>query len=93
MKQELNITTIKKRFETENEYYFYFETGPNAAGLSCFQAHIVKEYEGDEHFAFLGFQSVDEVVKQEKFYKEELRKANYALKRQLDMIKIGRAHV
>ena len=86
MNHELNSATIRKRFETEDEYHFYFETSPNAAGLSCFQAHIVKEYEGGEHFAFLGFRSVDEVVKQERYYKDALQKANQALKQQLDMI-------
>lgn len=86
MNHELNSATIRKRFETEDEYHFYFETSPNAAGLSCFQAHIVKEYEGGEHFAFLGFRSVDEVVKQERYYKDALQKANLALKHQLDMI-------
>ena len=72
--------------EKEKEYYFAFETIPNAAGLSCFQAHIVKEYDGNDHYAFLGFRSVDEVVKQERYYKDALRKANHALKQQLDMI-------
>ena len=86
MRRELNSTTIKQRFEKEKEYYFSFETVPNAAGLSCFQAHIVKEYDGKDHYAFLGFRSVDEVVKQERYYKDALRKANHALKQQLDMI-------
>lgn len=86
MRQALSSTYIKKRFETTNEYYFSFETTPNAAGLSCFQAHIVKQYDGDKHYAFLGFRSVDEVVKQERFYKEALQKANQALQQQLDMI-------
>ena len=86
MRRELNSEEIKKHFETENEYYFSFETVPNAAGLSCFQAHIVKEYDGNEHLAFLGFRSVDEIVKQDRFYKEKLRKANQALKQQLDMV-------
>ena len=86
MRKEMNSAFMKKRFETENEYYFSFETIPNAAGLSCFQAHIVKEYEGNEHFAFLGVRSVDEAVKQERFYKDALRKANEALREQLDRI-------
>ena len=86
MKQELNCITIKQRFKKENEYYFSFETVPNAAGLSCFQAHIVKEYEGNEHYAFLGFRSVDEVVRKERFYQNALQAANQALKQQLDMI-------
>lgn len=86
MIRELSSIHIKKRFETEDEYHFSFETIPNAAGLSCFQAHIVKQYEGEKHFAFLGFRSVDEVVKQERFYKEALQKANQALQQQLDII-------
>ena len=86
MKEELNYRTIKQRFQKEDEYYFSFETVPNAAGLSCFQAHIVKEYEGNEHYAFLGFRSVDEIVKKERFYQEALQAANQSLKQQLDMI-------
>lgn len=86
MRLELGSTRIKQRFETEEEYHFSFETIPNVAGLSCFQAHIVKEYEGNDHIAFLGFRSVDEIVKQERFYKDALKKANQALKQQLDMI-------
>lgn len=63
MKHGLSSATIKKRFETVDDYHFSFETIPNAAGLSCFQAHIVKQYDGDKHIAFLGFRSVDDVVK------------------------------
>lgn len=79
MKHGLNSATIKKQFETVDDYHFSFETVPNAAGLSCFQAHIVKQYEGDKHFAFLGFRSVDEVVKKERLYKD-------ALQHELEMI-------
>ncbi len=86
MRQTLNSENIKRRFETENEYHFSFETTPNEAGLSCFQAHIVKEYDGNGHFAFLGFRSADEIVEKECFYKEALEKANQALRQQLDMI-------
>lgn len=86
MRKELSCDFMKKRFETEDEYYFSFETVPNAAGLSCFQAHIVKVYEGNEHFAFLGFRSVDEIVKQERLYKDALRKSNETLREQLDRI-------
>ena len=86
MRRELDRNEIKKHFETEDEYHFSFETSPNAAGLSCFQAHIVKEYEEDSHFAFLGFRSVDEIVQKERFYKDSLQKVNQALKHQLDMI-------
>ena len=86
MRRELDSNEIKKHFETEDEYHFSFETSPNAAGLSCFQAHIVKEYEEGSHFAFLGFRSIDEIVQKERFYKDALQKVNQALQRQLDMI-------
>ena len=86
MRRELDSNMIKKHFETEDEYHFSFETLPNAAGLSCFQAHIVKEYEEGSHFAFLGFRSIDEIVKKERFYKDALQKVNQALQHQLDMI-------
>ena len=86
MRRELDSNVIKKHFETEDEYHFSFETLPNAAGLSCFQAHIVKEYEEGSHFAFLGFRSIDEIVQKERFYKDALQKANQALQHQLDMI-------
>ena len=86
MRRELDSNEIKKHFETEDEYHFSFETSPNAAGLSCFQAHIVKEYEEGSHFAFLGFRSIDEIVQKERFYKDSLQKVNQELKNQLDMI-------
>ena len=86
MRRELDRNEIKKHFETEDEYHFSFETSPNAAGLSCFQAHIVKEYEEGSHFAFLGFRSIDEIVQKERFYKDALQKVNQALQHQLDMI-------
>ena len=86
MRRELDRNEIKKHFETEDEYHFSFETSPNAAGLSCFQAHIVKEYEEGSHFAFLGFRSIDEIVQKERFYKDSLKKVNQELKNQLDMI-------
>ena len=86
MRRELDSNKIKKHFETEDEYHFSFETSPNAAGLSCFQAHIVKEYEEGSHFAFLGFRSIDEIVQKERFYKDALQKVNQALQHQLDMI-------
>ena len=86
MRRELDSNEIKKHFETEDEYHFSFETSPNAAGLSCFQAHIVKEYEEGSHFAFLGFRSIDEIVQKERFYKDALQRVNEALQHQLDMI-------
>ena len=86
MRRGLDSNEIKKHFETEDEYHFSFETSPNAAGLSCFQAHIVKEYEEGSHFAFLGFRSIDEIVQKERFYKDALQKVNQALQHQLDMI-------
>lgn len=86
MRRELDSNVIKKHFETEDEYHFSFETSPNGAGLSCFQAHIVKEYEEGSHFAFLGFRSVDEIVQKERFYKDALQKVNQALQHQMDMI-------
>lgn len=86
MRLELGSERIRERFEERDEYHFSFETIPNKAGLSCFQAHIVKEYDGNDHIAFLGFRSVDDIVKKERFYKDALQKANNALKQQLDMI-------
>lgn len=74
MKHGLSSATIKKRFETVDDYHFSFETIPNAAGLSCFQAHIVKQYDGDKHIAFLGFRSVDDVVKKKDSIKMRSKK-------------------
>ena len=83
---ELNHLTIRERLEKRNEYHYSFETVPNAAGLSFFQAHIVKEFDEYGHFAFLGFRSVDDIVKRERFYQEQLEAANRELERQLDLI-------
>lgn len=86
MRKELSAANIRKRFHQEDDYHFSFETVPNEAGLSHFQVHIVKEYDGEEHYAVLGFRSIDEIVNQERFYKEALRNANQALQSELDMI-------
>ena len=86
MKHELKSSTIKECFRSKDDYHFSFETVPNAAGLSCFQAHIVKQYEDGHHYAFLGFRSVDEILRKERFYKEALQNANQALQKQLDLI-------
>ena len=86
MKRALSSADMKKRFKTESDYYFSFETLPNAAGLSCFQGHIVKEYTENGHYALLGFRSVDEAIKQERYYKDALKKANDALQNQLNLM-------
>lgn len=86
MNHELNYKTIRNRFAECDDYHFSFETKPNAAGLSFFQAHIVKEYDEGGQFAFLGFRSVDEIVKRERYYQQSLEKANRELERQLDLI-------
>ena len=83
---ELNYRTIRDRFTREKDYHYSFETIPNAAGLSFFQAHIVQEFDEYGRFAFLGFRSVDEVVKRERFYQQKLEKANQELEQQLDLI-------
>ena len=83
---ELNYRTIRERFDGERDYHYSFETVPNAAGLAFFQAHIVQEFDEFGRFAFLGFRSVDEVVKRERFYQQKLEKANRELEQQLDLI-------
>lgn len=83
---ELNFKTIRERFKTQKDYHYSFETVPNAAELSHFQAHIVQEFDQYGRFAFLGFRSVDEVVRRERYYQEQLEQANRELEQQLDMI-------
>ena len=83
---ELSYLTIRERFEAAGDYHYVFETTPNAAGLSHFQAHIVKIYDEDGHFAFLGFRSIDDILQRERFYQERLEEANRELEQQLDMI-------
>ena len=85
-RHQLNYATIRKRLEALDDYHYSFETVPNAAGLSHFQAHIVKEFDDYGHFAFLGFRSVDDIVRQERFYQEKLEAANRELKKQLDLV-------
>ena len=86
-KHELNYGTIRRTFaEHSSDYHYSFETVPNAAGLSHFQAHIVKEYDEFGAFAFLGFRSVDDIVRRERFYQEKLEAANRELEQQLDLI-------
>ena len=85
-RRELNFETIRGRFESRSDYHYAFETVPNAAGLAHFQAHIVKEYDVDGTFAFLGFRSIDEILAKERYYQRQLQQANDNLKRQLDVI-------
>ena len=83
---ELNHLSIRERFESENDYHYVFETEPNAAGLAHFQAHIVKMYDAEGRFAFLGFRSIDDILRRERFYQERLEEANRKLEQQLDII-------
>lgn len=77
--REWRTDTIRKRFEVESDYHFSYEALPNDAGQSCFQAHIVKKYDSEGHFAILGLRCVDDVVAKERHYQQ-------LLQNQLDMI-------
>lgn len=85
-RHELSYITIREKLETLDDYHYSFETTPNAAGLSHFQAHIVKEFDRYGRFAFLGFRSVDDILRQERFYQDKLKEANRELEQQLDLI-------
>ena len=86
MRSELNIITMRERFEVQNDYYFTFQTTPNELGQTTFQAHAVKEYGTDGRHAVVGFRCVDEILKKEREYQAELDKAYQLAKRQLDVI-------
>lgn len=86
MRSELNIITMRERFEVQNDYYFTFQTTPNELGQTTFQAHAVKEYGADGRYAVVGFRCVDEILKKEREYQAELDKAYQLAKRQLDVI-------
>ena len=84
--RELNFRTIREKLESASDYHYVFETTPNAAGLAHFQAHIVRMYDDEGRFAFLGFRSIDDILKRERFYQARLEEANRKLEQQLDVI-------
>ena len=86
MKKELCIDTLRKRFEKEKEFHFSFETTPNEVGQSNFQAHAVREYGEDGHYAIVGFRCIDDILQKERKYQEELDKAYKYAQQQLDII-------
>lgn len=86
MRHELNIITMRERFETQNDYSFTFQTTPNEIGQTTFQAHAVKEYGPDGRHAVVGFRCVDDILKKEREYQAELDRAYQLVKRELDIV-------
>lgn len=86
MKRELCKESFKKHFKKEKDFYFSFETTPNDIGQTCFQAHAVREYGEDGNYAVVGFRCIDEILKREREYQQELDRAYQVARKQLDII-------
>lgn len=86
MKQELCVENIRKKFETDREFHFMFETEPNELGQTCFQAHAVREYGENGRYAVVGFRCVDELIQKERQYQKELDAAYKMVQQQLEVI-------
>ena len=86
MKRILRYNHLKEKFKSKEDLYFRFHTQPNSIGQTYFEAHAVRQYEENGHFAVIGFRCVDEVVKREQMYQRELDEAYRNAQQQLDVI-------
>ena len=86
MKQILRCDYLKKHFEKKEDLYFRFHTVENSIGQMYFEAHAVRQYENGGHFVVIGFRCVDEIVKKEKEYQEELDRTYRNAQQQLEII-------
>lgn len=86
MKRKLCVSNLKKRFEEVDDFHFIFKTVPNSVGQTTFQAHAVKEYGEEGRYAVLGFRCVDDVIKKEREYQEQLDRAFQLARQQLRII-------
>ena len=86
MKRILRYDYLKEHFEKEEDLYFRFHTIENSIGQTYFEAHAVRQYEGEGHFVVIGFRCIDAIVKKEKEYQEELDRAYKDAQQQLEVI-------
>ena len=86
MKRVLRRDNLLEHFKQHNDLYFRFRSVPNSLGQTCFEAHAVREYNDDDHFAVIGFRCVDRIVAKELEYQRELDKAYKLARQQLDVI-------
>ena len=85
MKRILRFTHLKEKFEQKKDLYFRFHTKPNSIGQTYFEAHAVRQYDGNGRFAVMGFRCVDAIVKREQKYQRELDAAYKNAQQQLDV--------
>ena len=86
MKRILRYNYLKEHFKKEEDLYFRFHTIENSIGQTYFEAHAVRQYENGGRFAVIGFRCVDELVRKEKEYQEELDRAYRNAQQQLEVI-------
>ena len=86
MKRILRKNNLLEHFKSHNDLYFRFRSVPNSLGQTCFEAHAVREYDKNNHFAVIGFRCVDRIVAKELEYQRELDKAYRLARQQLDVI-------
>lgn len=86
MKRILRYNYLKEHFEKNEDLYFRFHTMENSIGQTYFEAHAVRQYEGEGHFVVIGFRCVDAIVRKEKEYQEELDRAYKNAQQQLEVI-------
>ena len=86
MKRILRYNYLKEYFKKEEDLYFRFHTIENSIGQTYFEAHAVRQYENGGRFVVIGFRCVDELVKKEKKYQEELDHAYRNAQQQLEVI-------
>ena len=86
MKKTLRYQNLRKHFEEHEDLWFRFHSVPNILGQTCFEAHAVREYEDNGHFAVVGFRCVDAIVRKELTYQKKLDEAYQNAQKQLDVI-------
>lgn len=86
VRDALATENIRRRFETESDYHCTYEAVPNLGGRSCFQIHVIRQYDERGHYAVIGVRCIDEIVQRERELKAEVDLANEQLHRQLDFI-------
>ena len=86
MKYMLRTDHLLNHFQNHKDLYFRFASVPNSLGQTHFEAHAVRQYEKEGHFAVIGFRCVDGIVEKELAYQRELDKAYQLARKQLDVI-------
>ena len=72
---------LMKRLKKEDSFVYRHKTLPNGAGMEYFETRVVRLYTDPGSFKIiLGYRPIDDIMKEEKKYQEELEKEVTALR-------------